>query len=244
MASPPTSREPFHAWAGEWYARLGVRAESAAYLDAVAAWRAMWRPECVRVLLVAESHVGEHPGDEAVAVMPLEWAARRPLPGRYVRLIYCLGYGESEICSPKPVKNSGTPQFWNIFGQIAFGEPQPPKNRSTLRDRLGWKVSVLDELQRRGIWLQDASPLGVYLGGGARLNSQYYKRLLQQGYNRYVWPMVASDDPHQVWVIGKGVASALSGLPGVDARRVISQPQDRDRTQHLDGLRRLCDALR
>jgi hypothetical protein len=70
----------------------------------------------------------------------------RPLPSPYVRLIYCLGYGETEICSSPPQSNGGTRQFWNIFGQIAFGQSPPTKSATSLQQRLRWKVGVLEEL--------------------------------------------------------------------------------------------------
>ena len=52
-------------------------------------------------------------------------------------------------------------------------------------------------------------------------------------------PNFADDAPEQVWVIGKGVLAALARLPGIDPGCVISQPQDRNRAQHLEGLQRL-----
>jgi hypothetical protein len=199
MPAIRTSREPlteatFSDWARAWYAKLGAPAESAAYLGAVTAWRNAWRPHRVRALLVAESHVGEHPGDQRISVLSQRWI-RNELPSRYVRLIYCLGYGESGICSSRPDTNGGTPQFWNIFGQIAFGQSPPQKAGSTVRDRLRWKVAVLEELQRRGIWLQDASPLGIYLGRGKRTDPRHQVQLLREGYSRVVWPSVADDPP-------------------------------------------------
>jgi hypothetical protein len=173
----------------------------------------------------------------------MRWVGR-PLPDRYVRLIYCLGYGESSICTRAPESNSGTPQFWNIFGQVALGQSQPRKGDSSLQQRLRWKVRVLEELRQRGIWLQDASPLGVYLGRGERLDQRHHVQLLREGYQRYVLPSFAGDAPEQIWVIGKGVLRALAGLPGIDPLCVISQPQDRNRAQHLEGLERLRQAAR
>jgi hypothetical protein len=168
-------------WAASWYGRLGARPESAGYLEAITAWRCVWRPRRVRVLLVAESHVGEQVGDEGISVLPMR-CINRPLPRSYVRLIYCLAYGETAICSSPPPSNAGTPQFWNIFGQIAFGQSPPTKSSSSIRERLQWKVGVLEELERRGIWLQDACPLGVYLGRGERLDPRHYARLIHEGY--------------------------------------------------------------
>lgn len=89
------------AWARSWAARVGGRAESGAYLASVAAWRDAWRPAQVRVLLVAESHVAEKPGDIGVSVALPAWA-QRDLPTSYCRLVYCLGYGESPLCTLPP----------------------------------------------------------------------------------------------------------------------------------------------
>jgi hypothetical protein len=102
-------------------------------------------------------------------------------------------------------------------------------------------VAVLEELQRRGIWLQDACPLAIYRGRDVPFEVRFYKPLLREGYTRFVWPSVAADHPEEVWVIGQGVARALAGMPGIDSRRVISQP--RDHARHVDGLRRLCAGL-
>ncbi|MDQ6666242.1 MAG: hypothetical protein M3Z23_17830, partial [Acidobacteriota bacterium] len=38
------------------------------------------------------------------------------IPRGFVRLVYCLGYGESHLLDePIEARNSGTPQFWKIF---------------------------------------------------------------------------------------------------------------------------------
>jgi len=103
------------AWARDCAASAGCLAESEAYLEQVAAWRDCWRPSAVRVLLVAESHVSEQPGDASVRV-PAPVPTGRPLPPGYCRLVYGLGYGESQICEPRPVSNGGTWQYWNLFG--------------------------------------------------------------------------------------------------------------------------------
>jgi hypothetical protein len=72
--------------------------------------------------------------------------------------------------------------------------------------------------------LQDASPLGDYLGRGQRVDHRHYVQLLRDGYRRYVWPAFASDAPEQVWIIGRGVSTALAGLPRIDPTRVITRP--------------------
>jgi hypothetical protein len=55
-------------WAAVWSRYVGAPMESTAYLDLVEAWRNAWRPDRVRFLLVAESHMGELDGDAGVLV--------------------------------------------------------------------------------------------------------------------------------------------------------------------------------
>ena len=68
--------------------------------------------------------------------------------------------------------------------------------------------------------------------------------LIRDGYQRWVWLTVEADYPEKVWVIGRGVAGALAGLPGIDPDRVITQPQDREPGRHLAGLARMREDLR
>jgi len=194
VVAPNEASADFGEWAAWWYKRLGARPEDAAYLAGVSAWRDAWRPTRVRGVLIAESHVAQSRGDMRVKVRT-DAIGIKELPGQYVRPVYCLGYGESQICSPEPYRNSGTIQYLDILGQIARGEDQPRKGGSSIQQRLRWKISVLLELQRRGIWLQDASPLGVYLGGGERIDPALQAGLLRDGYRRWVWPSVEDDLP-------------------------------------------------
>jgi len=234
-------------WARKWAVRLGGTAESAAYLASVTAWRNAWRPERVRVLLVAESHVAELRGDIEVSVAPPAWAQRH-LPTSFCRLIYCLGYGESEICSPAPAKNStGTLGFWDIFGAIAGGlQPmQPRRGASTPEHRLQWKLDVLSWLRRNGVWLVDACVAGVYLPGGRRMASgETYNEMVRQSFDQFVWPSVSNEHPEQVWVIGSGVRQALAHHKAVRRSRWITQPQDRNRGRHQRGLVEMVTSLR
>ncbi|MCE9636095.1 MAG: transposase [Planctomycetes bacterium] len=48
------------AWVSQQAADLGIEPEDPSYLSAVEAWREAWRPERVRVLLVAESRAKRH----------------------------------------------------------------------------------------------------------------------------------------------------------------------------------------
>jgi hypothetical protein len=235
-----------HEWAEAWASRAGVQAESPLYLNAVALWRDLWRPPQVKILLVAESHVAEHPGDEAVRVNVSLLPAN--MPDRFVRLVYCLGYGEGWQCNPKPQKNGGTWQFWDLFGALAGGpEDQMPRARRQADRslRLAWKIDTLNALSSRGIWLVDAAIVGFYAPGGGRpFTGRAYRQMLRESFTRFVWPSVAHEPLEQVWTIGRGVGDALAGLEGIDSSRTISQPQDRDGQRYAAGLRRLAGEVR
>ena len=234
-------------WARSWARGEGVKPESAVYLKAVDNWRQAWRPKKVRILLVAESHVAEQEGDLEVRVKPPR-GLRKKLPSQYVRLVYCLGYGEDSLCSQPPKPNPGTRQFWNIFGAIAAGRisnKQPRLDNSRLEERISWKLNVLRTLQSRDIWLVDASVAGLYSTDKGRLyRNPTCRKMIRESYERYVWPMVRKDLPDQVWVIGRGVGHALQGRPEITHRSIISQPQDRTPGRFQRDLARLVAETR
>jgi hypothetical protein len=134
--------------------------DSGEYLQGIVDWREAWRPAKIRVVLVAESHVGQKTGDlKARVKKPVEIS--RSLPEGYVRLVYCLGYGEDSLCSPIPKENSGTKQFWDLFGAVAncdTNAKQPRRSQGASdEERLAWNLDVLNTLERKGVWLVDAS---------------------------------------------------------------------------------------
>ena len=146
---------------------------------AVERHRWAWKPEHVRVLLIAESHVYTSDEDFRPRVrresLPPE---ARHAPADYVRLVYCLGYGESSVLTTAPAgRNSGTPQFWNIFGRLAGTGRQPTTVRATWRERIRWKVDTLRALQAQGVWLVDASLHDIYAPGATRVDPEVTRRL-------------------------------------------------------------------
>lgn len=247
---PPTTStagDTPHEWAEAWARRLGGRAESAGYLASVEDWRNTWRPERVRVLLIAESHVAEEPGDSHVQVR-VPGRAGGALPRSFCRLVYCLGYGESELCKPRPRRNPGTWQFWDIFGAIAGGPAplQPRKSSSTLGARLAWKLDVLRWLQRHGVWLVDACVAGVYRPGGSRAVSGVdYDRMVRESFERFVWPGVSAESPEVVGIIGAGVQRALAHHEATRGAITVVQPQgDRGSGRHARELAELAAEAR
>src|SRR5664279_1261332 len=65
--------------------------------------RQFWKPEFLRLALVAESHVFTD-ADDLKATVRSEFLppAIADLPTQFVRLIYCLGYGDNSILSYTP----------------------------------------------------------------------------------------------------------------------------------------------
>jgi hypothetical protein len=240
------------SWIRSWCENQRIPAESEEYLARIESWRDAWRPKRVRVLLVAESHVREQNGDLAVNVkLPIDLVPDKSSPSGFCRLVYCLGYGEREICFPKDrIKNSGTIQFWDLFGAMAASlnnliRPEMPRlSESSLFTRLKWKIDVLHTLKNAGVWLEDASVIGIYDSGKRLVYGKSYKLLVRESFMNFVWPKIEKDNPEQIWVIGRGVGNALSGLPMIPPQRIISQPQDRDKSRYLEGVQTLINQIK
>jgi hypothetical protein len=183
-------------------------------------------------------------------------SVRRPLlpedarhaPDPFVRLVYCLGYGESDLPSPRPVNaNGGTPQFWKIFGRLAETGTPASRARVDRSTRVRWKVSTLRKLQRRGVWLLDASLHAIYAPGGHRLPYNAKRQLHRLWWRHYGEELVRSLPGARVWAIGKSVVDGLRSI-GVPLDDWIYQPQaarggDRaDMQRGWDSLQRLASS--
>ena len=87
---------------------LGERIEPLESIRLVETYRRYWRPEKVRVVLLAESHVFTTDADREIALPPIE-----ELPGypeQYAKFVYCLGYGERDLTkNPLHPRRDGTP---------------------------------------------------------------------------------------------------------------------------------------
>ena len=169
-------------------------------------YRNLWRPEKVKIVLLAESHV--HTSKEDF----LEWSYRKdPIHrGRLVRFVYCLGYGEKLVQIPS---NPGTSQFWKIlYGclhRIREKDDFAPILKSLTHDqdqRIANKILLLQQLTKAGIWLVDASIIGIN-----EKNSSLKSRIVAESWDRYTGPLIVSlnPQPKYIIVIGYGVAETL-----------------------------------
>lgn len=151
-----------------------------------------FRPEKVRVILLAESHA--YDSDDCINVnrptisydhVPaLEYDG----PRDFVALVYCLAYGEESILEKRDcekslqtinaLKSKGTPQFWKLFAACAGDERNPSasygcnllKSKTNVSERIRNKLNILKRLKDRGIWLLDTSIVAWYISQPTEYN--------------------------------------------------------------------------
>jgi len=201
-------------------------------------YRQFWKPARTRanVFLLGESHVStkdEELASECNRVVLDSFIQNYPT--HYVRFVYCLGYGEPQILNKQLKSNRGrTSQFWKIFSSCIaescadLGFQRILAGRTVLYQRLGNKVSILQEMQRRGIWLLDASIVGINrLKRKKSMSQEERKKIMSQEvdkaimrqeviekiittcWDEYIKSEIVESQPKHIIVIGKGVARIL-----------------------------------
>jgi len=207
---------------------LGEHTEPLESVQLVEAYRRFLRPEKVRVVLLAESHVYTHDADRKVPIPSIPDLPGYPI--QYARFVYCLGYGEKDLTrSGNHPRRDGTPQFWKIFfsccNRISSADDfHPILGKTPARERIQNKIKILKTLKEQGIWLVDASIVGLYKDSK---KIPYMFEALEESWRSYTREVVASVKPDHVVCIGKGVARVVE----VDLKRmfpskftVIAQP--------------------
>lgn len=177
-------------------------------------YRQFWRPEEAKVILLAESHV--YTTEEEFASECNRFALNNFIqnyPTHYVRFVYCLGYGEPDILNKQLESNRGrTSQFWKIFSSCVakndadLGFQGILTGKTQLHQRLRNKVSILQEMRRRGIWLVDASIVGIY---GAVKKQKVKETIITTCWDAYIKNVIFESYPKHIIVIGKGVEGIL-----------------------------------
>jgi hypothetical protein len=181
---------------------------------AAEAHRWFWKPNVVKFIVVAESHLYTSEV-ELLVKMRLDklrvYGFPTNAPLGFVRLVYCLGYGVNEILTARIDNNSGTWQYWKFF------------KRWTKLDELGSdmssKLRVLNRMKEKGIWLLDASCHACSTGRKPpddRLPIDLVKKLIRTSWTKYVESVIddAQIDRESVWLIGKTVHDTIRELPG------------------------------
>jgi hypothetical protein len=212
---------------------LGNNAEPLESVQLVETYRRYFKPETVRVVLLAESHVFTSNEDRRIAFPPIP-----ELPGyptQYTRFVYCLGLGERELTNdPHHPRRDGTPQFWKVLYACdnrieTLKEFGPVRRVTPFPKRLQNKIHLLKNLGAKGIWLADASIVGVY-GSGVNVSSRSRAEVIRKSWVSYTKKVVTSANPERVICIGKGVARVVENdlralFPG--RYEVIPQPNAR-----------------
>ena len=229
---------------------LGSDAEPIEVLRRAEEHRAYWRPERVRVVLLAESHVYTSASElERRVVLP--GMPGNDLPRAFVRLVYCLGYGENDLLD-RPIiepKNSGTPQYWKVFYSCVNrvetnADFAPVLKQTPFAQRIENKTSLLRQLKEAGVWLIDASLAALYPQKPAPM---IVNECLHTSWDTYVGNLIRDADPAHILCIGRGVARALNdrllhlGVP----LSVVPQPNARlASTEHLETFHQCYQVVR
>jgi hypothetical protein len=170
----------------------------------------MWRPDRVRVVLLAESHVWTSRDETLSRVQQPDGVETG-----FARFVYCLGGGEPQIVSPSVRPNVGAAQYWKLLHDALHGPNHPhsgllKSGEPDSQRRLENKLSLLHGLRTAGIWLVDASISALYRGG-KRVAGQPYTAVLRTCWDCYVGEVVRSSAPMAVIVIGQYVHDAIGG---------------------------------
>lgn len=205
-----------------------------------------WKPENVRVVLLAESH-------SWTSCSEVECGVR--IDGRdktrYVRFVYCLGYGEKSIVCGDPKSNGGTWQYWRLFHDCVHG---PDNSISVLKKiernttlRIQAKIELLKQMRERGLWLVDASVTALYRRGWNRklVTGRKYEEALLASWDEHVAKVLHECRPEKVLVVGKAVSRVLTksvlkgAVPSVKIE-VVPQPNARLTIAQIESARLTC----
>lgn len=218
-----------------------MQIDSLEVVKQVILYRQFWEPKETNVILLAESHVYTDEKDyEIECDRSIVHKIILDYPLRFVRFVYCLGYGENKLLTRIGTgrKNTGTPQYWKIFSScvaenekdLGFHKILKTKTRS-FTQRLHNKVNVLRKMKKKGIWLLDASIVGLY--GSGRKNSVVIERIIETCWRNHIADVILEASPQYIIVIGKGVGDILRfKLRNLNISfTVIHQPQARGSSQ-------------
>jgi hypothetical protein len=189
---------------------LGEDTESLESVRLVEAYRRFLKPEKVRVILLAESHVFTHDEDRKIPMQPIP--SLQGLPEQYARFVYCLGYGEKTLTKNKQhPKRDGTPQFWKILYSCcntisSHADFHPILRQTPTQQRIDNKIQILKQLKEQGVWLVDASIVALYKDSK---KVPFMFEALRESWQSYTSEAVISSNPEHVICIGKGVAAVV-----------------------------------
>jgi hypothetical protein len=126
------------------------------------------RPDRVRVVVLAESHVWTSRGEIRSRVLQ-----PNGIETGFARFVYCLGYGEPQLVEPAVAPNLGTHQFWRLFHDTVHG-PTIPHARVMKAGEADSQKRVLNKLDL--LYLASRRERHRALLGGATGRQERYPR--------------------------------------------------------------------
>lgn len=193
--------------------------------------RNFWKPDKVKVVLLAESHVFLEQSCR-INKTQLHSSIQNTIPPNYAGVIYCLAYGEPDLLTHDSCKRVGTPQFWKIFyaaiNQVKSDEDFSPilkRGTKEFEKRIANKIEVLEKMKQKGVWLLDASILALY--PKSIFSNKERMEILLICWRSHVQHIIARENPKKIIVIGMDVARILENqleMLGIPFQK-IKQPQ-------------------
>ncbi len=234
-----------------------LRREFGGWIEPFSSWenadahRMYWRPDKVKVILLAESHVFTNEA-EANLKCNVSRFSDESVPQEFVRLVYCLGYGENSLLNQSLKSNAGTSDFWKIFYSCVH---QVESNRSfdsiltgqsTFDIRIQAKLKLLQTLKMQGVWLLDASLAALYPKPNC---SKMYLECLDKSWP-YIRSLIIDAKPKKIIIIGKTVWNRFlkNRIPSLKIPFCVQvQPQGRPKShpqgQPIKTLQRYYDLI-
>jgi hypothetical protein len=213
-------------------------------------YRQFWKPKEIKVVLLAESHVHTIRKDYAVRFKSFVAKEIPDYPLHFVRFVYCLGYGESQLLERAIQDNRGTWQFWKMFSHCIREKETKVEKMGTpeLLQRLRNKLSVLRKMQQKGVWLLDASIVGL---ARSRIKEEpsLCEEIIRTSWDGHVKEVIKESQPKHIIVVGIKVKNAL--LPELQKLNIdftpVSAPQDRlsseEQQENYNKCREICERL-
>ncbi len=220
---------------------LGSSIEPLEAAQLVEEYRDFWRPDEVKVVLLVESHSRTSRDD-----MRLQFDAGLPgYPTDYCKYVYCLAYGERALTASPEHPRDGTPQYWKILYSCAnkvssTADFAPIQAGTIYEERLQNKIALLNRLKAMGVWLVDASVVGL-THKGRKPPRRKTEQAVLISWQLHTFDLVRKTKPRHVICAGKQLATLVSAslhnLVG-DSYTVLSPANSRlSSEEHLRDLR-------
>lgn len=185
---------------------------------------------------------------ELEAQVPLEVFGHPGAPRAFVRMLYCLGYGERDLVQGRAYPNWGSPQFWKLLAAGVDPNLVPQVVERTapeLLGRIAVKLRVLEALKERGVWLLDASPVALYAASQPKPPMSLLAQAMEIAWAAYTREAIREAAPRAVMIVGKMVHDGIGGRiramlgPSVPVEWMYQPQARRPAEEHAAGIERL-----